>query len=45
MSPICRGGKGAWGSIVCKLWLTYSQRALQGSAARGEYRSLVWEEV
>ena len=40
MSPVCKGGREAWGSGAGKLWLTYFQRALQSSASRGECRKL-----
>ena len=36
MSPICKGGREAWGAGAGKLWLTYYQRALWSCSSRGE---------
>ena len=40
MSPVCKGGREAWGSGAGKLWLMYFQRALQSSASRRECKKL-----
>ena len=40
VSPICKGGREAWGSGAGKLWLTYFQRPLRSSASRGACKKL-----
>ena len=40
MSPVCKGGREAWGSGAGKLWLTYFQRPLRSSASRGACKKL-----
>ena len=40
VSPVCKGGRRAWGSGAGKKWLTYFQRPLRSSASRGECKKL-----